>query len=270
MREVRALIGGSVAEMQAQWSSQRAELMDGQQEQARQLAEISEHTKRGATRMQEAEIVFEGLQRNLDLQAESLQRTESEMRNLFSRGGGTPPWYGELEGSVARLEHRVDEHRTALEHQLSRFRVDAEGLRARLEGLREDALCTVERKIDQEIERLIPHRMTSSSDARSEKDLARRLDESEARIAGLRVRIDAHDDRFTALGERAEAACQQALESARQAASQHREEIMQEVECQHGILRQRMEAVGELCEEMSLRHTGSFNPAPQRWQVDQY
>lgn len=269
MREVRALVSGAVAEVQVQWRAQHSELMDGHQEQARQLEELSEHTKRGASRMQEAQIAFEGLQQGLDMQADSIQRSESELRTLISRGGGgAPPWYGELESSVARLEHRIDEQRSATEHQIGRFRVDAEGVRLRLEGLREDALCAVDRRIDQEIDRLMSQRMTPFTDHhshnRGDKDLQRRLDESEARVAALRVRVDAHDDRFGALGERAEAACQQALESTRQAAGQHREEILQEVDCQLSILRQRMEAVAELCEELSVRH--SYQPGgPLRW-----
>lgn len=265
MREMRALLDGALAEVQAQWRSQRDELMDGQQEQARQLEELGEHTKRGATKMQEAQHAFEGLQQGLDMQAEKLHHTGAELQNLISCGGPAP-WYGELEACVARLEHRVDEQRSAAEHQLGRFRSDTEGLRLRLEGLREDALCAVDRRIDQEIDRLHTQRTDRYPDPRSDKDLQRRLDEFEARVAAIKVRIDAHDDRFGALGERAEATCSQALEGARQAASQHKEEILQEVECQLSILRQRMEAVGDICEELSMSQ--AYQPSLQRRQVD--
>jgi DNA repair exonuclease SbcCD ATPase subunit len=265
MREVRALVAGAVTEVQASWRTQRAELMDGQQEQARQLEELSEHTKRGATRLQEVQIAFEGLQENLDLQAKNLQHTETELRTLLSRGNGTPPWYGELEASVARLEHRVDEQRSAAEHQINRFRTDAESLRLRLEGLREDALCAVDRRIDVEIDRLMSQRTAPYPEHRSDKDLHRRLDESEARIAALRVRIDAHDSRFSALGERAEAACQRALEDSRQAVGRQKDEIMQEVEwCCSEIttMRQKIEAIGDVCEELSLPAYGPMLPWP--------
>ena len=66
--------------------------MDGQQEQARQLEELGEHTKRGAARMHEAQVAFEGLQQGLDMQAEGLQQTGTELRNLISCGGPAP-WY---------------------------------------------------------------------------------------------------------------------------------------------------------------------------------
>lgn len=265
MKEVQALVDGALAEVRAQWRSSRDELMDGQQEQARQLEELGEHTKRGATRMHEAQIAFEGLQQGLDMQADSLQRTGTELRSLISCGAPAP-WYGELEACVARLEHRVDEQRSATEHQLSRFRSDTEGLRLRLEGLREDALCAVDRRIDQEIDRVMTQRTDRYTEHRGDKDLQRRLDEFEARVAALKVRIDSHDDRFGALGERAEATCSQALEGARQAAAQHKEEILQEVECQLGILRQRMEAVGEICEELSMGQV--YQPSLQRRQAD--
>jgi len=265
MREVRALVDGALAEVQGQWRSQRDELIDGQQEQARQLEELGEHTKRGAARMQEAQVAFEGLQHGLDMQAETLQRTGTELRNLVSCGGPAP-WYGELEACVVRLEHRVEEQRSAAEHQLGRFRSDTEGLRLRLEGLREDALCAVDRRIDQEMDRVMAQRPERHSDLHTDKDHLRRLDEFEARFAGLKVRIDAHDDRFGALGERTEAACSQALDSARQAAAQHKEEILQEIDCQLSIFRQRMEAVGEICEELALGQT--YQPTQQRRQVD--
>merc|ERR1712023_195445 len=103
MREVRAIVDGALAEVQAQWRSQRDELIDSQQEQARQLEELGEHTKRGATKMQEAQIAFEGLQQGLDMQADKIQRTGTELQNLISCGGPAP-WYGELEAHVARLE----------------------------------------------------------------------------------------------------------------------------------------------------------------------
>lgn len=251
MSEVRALLDGALEEVQSQWRGKQNDILDGQQDQARQLEELSEHTKRGAARMQEAEVAFEGLQQGLDLQAENLQQVSNTLRSFVS-GGNATPWYGELEACVARLEHRIEEHRAAAEHQLNRFRGDSEGLRLRLEGLKEDALCAVDRRIDQEIDRLQTQRVDRYDEQRSGKDAQRRLDEFEARIAAMRVRIDAHDDRFGALGERAEATCAQALEGARQAASQYKEEILNEVECELGILRQRMEAVGEICEELSV------------------
>merc|ERR1719282_566826 len=85
------------------------------------------------------------------------------------------------------------------------------------------------------------------------KDLSRRLDESEARVAALRVRVDAHDGRFGSIGERAEASCQQAVEAMRQATLRQREEMICESDCQIRILRQRIDTLSELCDELMFQ-----------------
>ncbi|CAK0886176.1 unnamed protein product, partial [Prorocentrum cordatum] len=71
---------------------------------------------------------------------------------------------------------------------------------------------------------------------------------SEARLSALRVRVDGQDGRLAGLGERAEAAGQQAQDVARQVSLQQREDILSETDCQLRIVRQRMDTLSELCE----------------------
>merc|ERR1719401_489788 len=85
------------------------------------------------------------------------------------------------------------------------------------------------------------------------KEQTRRLDDSESRLATLRVRIDAHEGRFGTLNERVEASVQQATDAARQVAAQQREEILMETDCQLRMLRQRVETLSQLTEEIMVQ-----------------
>lgn len=263
LREARALVGGAVAEVQAQCREDRTDLMEGQHEQARQLEEFGEHAKSQAYRLQQAEGTLEEQVRSLEEQAQRTRQLEEALQTVLDREQ-PPPWYGELESAVARLEYRFEEQRGAAELTIGRYRTDGDSMRMRMESLREDALCAVDRRIDQELERLLPSRPSDAFkiDLHKDKDVSRRVDDMEARVAAIRMRADSHDNRLATVAERAEAACQQALEGARQAASSQREDILSEVDCQLRILRQRVEAVGELCEELSLRQ---MCKAPSRW-----
>lgn len=256
LREARALVGGAVAEVQAQCREDRTDLMEGQHEQARQLEEFGKHAKGQAYRLQQAEGTLEE-------QVQQTRQLEEALQMVLDREQ-PPPWYGELESAVARLEYRFEEQRGAAEFTIGRYRTDGDSMRMRMESLREDALCAVDRRIDQELERLLPSRPSDvfKVDLHKDKDVSRRIDDVEARVAAIRMRADSHDNRLATVAERAEAACQQALEGARQAASSQREDILSEVDCQLRILRQRVEAVGELCEELSLRQ---MCKAPSRW-----
>jgi len=80
-----------------------------------------------------------------------------------------------------------------------------------------------------------------------------RLHDVDARLAALKIRVDNHDSRLSGMYERVEDKCHQAIGDAREVAAQHREEILAEVECQLKLLGKRIEAIGDLCEELSLR-----------------
>lgn len=174
-----------------------------------------------------------------------------------------PPWYPQIEAALAALDHRLEEHRSASEAYTCRLRMELDAFKHRFDSLqafREDILQTVDMRLDQELDRLTGSKESEqmrqevhASSLKAAPELSRRMDDAEARVAALRVRVDAHDTRFTSLGERAEAVCQQAVESARQAALQQREDILSEADCQVRILRQRVDALTELYDEMSLR-----------------
>merc|ERR1719291_785023 len=85
------------------------------------------------------------------------------------------------------------------------------------------------------------------------RELGRRLEDAEARLSALRVRVDGQDGRLAGLADRAEAAGRQAQEAARQASLQQREDILSEADCQLRIVRQRVDTLSELCEELLLR-----------------
>jgi hypothetical protein len=267
LREARALVGGAVGEIQAQWRSFRSELREEQQTHARRLEDALEQRHDAST------------------SAARLQEIEAQIDKVFTHWGQQqqqqPAWFEQLEEVVASLERRIEEQRAVVDVRLQQVRADTDGLRLRSDGLQgrhEDLLCTVEQRVEevvarcveQELDRLASgayaleglHRNfegpitgtdSSARTARTVQELARRTDEIDSRVAALRVRVEAHDGRFAAVSERTEAVCQQAVESARQAALQLREEILSESDCQIRILKQRIDALGELCDELTLR-----------------
>lgn len=166
---------------------------------------------------------------------------------------------------------------------MMRFRMDVDGLKLRsesLHGLRDEVLCAVDRRLEKELARPNMPLEQPVPDVQRGRDLLRRVEDTEARVSALRVRVDSHDSRFNSIAERAEAVCQQAVESVRQTAAQHRDEILSEADSQLRILRQRVEALSELCEELMLRQTprgtagwrhrcrNGLSVLPPRWKAD--
>jgi len=260
LREARALVGNSISEVEAQWRAHQTELRSEQQQQLRQLEELADEVRHLAGRVGQAESVTGGFER-------AIRRSEEHLQGLLARDSQHPPWFAQLEGAIAALERRLNEQQVATEVQLGRIRVDTDGLLRRSEGLqnlRNDLLRETEERLQQEMDRLdAAHRFNHSQvhgQAAPEvaqwggaaRDLSRRIDESEARVAALKVRVDAHDSRFGSISERAEALCQQAVEGTRQATLRLREEILNESDCQVGILRQRVETLSDLCEELMM------------------
>eukprot|EP00747_Dinoflagellata_sp_TGD_P222426 gnl/TRDRNA2_/TRDRNA2_94134_c0_seq1.p1 gnl/TRDRNA2_/TRDRNA2_94134_c0~~gnl/TRDRNA2_/TRDRNA2_94134_c0_seq1.p1 ORF type:complete len:450 (+),score=105.45 gnl/TRDRNA2_/TRDRNA2_94134_c0_seq1:41-1351(+) len=253
LREVRALVSGAVSEVQAQWRVQRTELRTEQQDSIQKLEEFSEKTERNTLRLRQVEHILEGHVR-------TFQQREQELQGLLLREKEQPSWVAQVEATMAALERHNDEQRVAAEAALGRLRLDMDAIRMRVESFKSEALCSVDQRLDEELEHLEAARkapdLLASDQRQKEKDLARRVDDIEARLAAVKVRVDAHDSRLGSLGERAEALCQQALDGARQVVARQREETLSEVDCEMRMLRQRVETMGELCEELSLREIG--------------
>lgn len=259
LREARALIGTGLGEAQTQWRSEHWELRTEQREQLRQLEELAESTRHAAARLEQVE-------RSWSAQERSLRRLGEDLEAVMGREAGQaqgPPWFAQLEGAISALDRRLNEQQVATEVQLARLQVDSDGLRRRSEvmaGVREDLMQAMEAKLEQELSKVLEVNQfhggggaTGGSSSYELKDLARRLDDTEARAAAQRVRVDAHDARFGNLGERIEAVCQQAAEQARQVCQAKAEEMISEVDCQNRVLRKRIETLSELCEELMLR-----------------
>lgn len=297
LREARVVVASALNEVQAKWQEQLAELQGDLRDTLRQLEELAGQVRRCAGRLEEDECQIGGQERSLErsqrqlqafdeqLQALRAQQQESAVQHMTQQ----PPWFGQLEGAVANLDRKQEEQRMGAEVQMERLRLEVENLRRRcssegLRGWREELMRAVENRLDEEAERLAERVLDAASaggglaaghsgglggagrspSAEPQLKEQRRLDETEAKLAALRIRVDAHDGRFGSIGERTEALCQQAVEAARQATLQQREEILQEADCQIRILRQRVESLSELSEELALRQvTGSTRrPSP--------
>ncbi|CAE8625776.1 unnamed protein product [Polarella glacialis] len=285
LREARALLGSALTEAQSQWRSENSELRSELQEQLRQLEELADSSRHCAARIEQTE-------RTLGAQERTLRRTEEHLETAL-RGYDsvqqteTPPWFAQLEGALVTVERRLSDQQVAVEVQLARVQVDVDGVRRRCEvlgGLRDEVLQAVEAKLEQELDHIDSRRSRgdflrsderrSSTESGNSKDVLRRLDDFEARAAAIRVRVDAHDARFNSLGERTEAACQNVAEHSRQVLHEHRDAIVSDVDCQFRALRQRIETLSELCEEVMLRqvslgagisgHSGHLSGSEQR------
>eukprot|EP00929_Paragymnodinium_shiwhaense_P030778 TRINITY_DN17381_c0_g1_i3.p1 TRINITY_DN17381_c0_g1~~TRINITY_DN17381_c0_g1_i3.p1 ORF type:complete len:459 (-),score=116.96 TRINITY_DN17381_c0_g1_i3:77-1453(-) len=257
LRETRALVTGSINEAQAQWRAQRVEFSEECRELARRLDELTEQSMQGARHIQEAENMVED-------QACSVRQLQDEIQALQAQAKEPAPWFTGLETHVAKLEKRLEEQLLGVEVRLQQRRQEAA---EHLQNFQEDLLSSMEEKLEKEIDRVLLAEKPQQENGAvaAVKDVARRLDDIDARVSALRVRLDGLDGRFVNVAERAEAACQQALETVRQTAAQNREEILSEADCQMRILRQRVEALGELCDELSMREVArNSQPSGQR------
>jgi len=261
MCEARAQIATALSEAQAQWRTQNMQLEVEQREQLRQLQEVAERLTQQAAKIDQADQA-------LCLQEQHWQCMEEQMQALLSaRDPAPPPWFDHLEQAVHGVECRLNEQQVAIEIQLTQHRTDLDVLRRQAE-VSSDIVRHAEASVDAKLERNLSMLLSSSHQAQPSPnpgrgggnpeagrlaEMTRRLDESEARVAALRVRVDTHDGRFGSLAERTEAACQQTTETIRQTVAQQREELLSEFDCQVRILKQRVEALNEFCEELWVK-----------------
>eukprot|EP00933_Yihiella_yeosuensis_P038714 TRINITY_DN32652_c0_g1_i1.p1 TRINITY_DN32652_c0_g1~~TRINITY_DN32652_c0_g1_i1.p1 ORF type:complete len:443 (+),score=110.87 TRINITY_DN32652_c0_g1_i1:183-1331(+) len=259
LQEAKAVVDSALLEAQALWRSENSDLRRQLRDQLQQIEELAE------TRRQSAAFI-EKVERTLNAQERGIRRAEEQLEILASSDGkrsSKPPWFGQLEGALATLDHRLNEQQMATEVAFARLQVDLDGVQRRVENFndsREDVVQALEVKLEKEVERL--EARMSRGDQRaaqgSSNDATRRIDESEARMAAIRVKVDHHDARFGSLAERIEGVCQQAAECARQVCTKHRDEIAGDMDCQLRVLRQRIETLSDLCEELMLRQISGF------------
>jgi len=243
MREAQEHVNGAVAEIQAQCRGHRAEVEAAQRENSKKFEENIEQTQRNTLKLRQVE-------HSLESQAKESQRAATS---------AATQWYDQLEGVVSALERRVGEQQTGVETFFSRVCADLEGFRVRLEDRHQHADERMER-IEKEFLSVKEQKQSGASLAEQRVDeLARRLDQAESKNAAVRVRVDSYEGRLAGLAERMEQTLQSSLDASRQLAARLREDVLAEVECQLRILRQRVEATGELCEELSFRELRSAN-----------
>jgi len=265
LREVRAQFGNALSETQALCRAQHVEVQAEQREQLNQLEELAESVRHAASRV-------EHLEHGLGSQEQGCRRVEEQVQTLLrTMPAGPPPWFGKLESALDNVESRLNEQQVAVELQFGRLRAEFDGLRRTSEavapGLREDVLRAAEGLVHRE---LAGHRASAQAQVRAPpapsgepqavREHGRRLDDVEGRVAAMRVRVDAHDGRFGSLSERVEGACEQAVEAAREVSAQQREELLSESDCNMRILRQRVDSLSELCEELMLRQAPRGKP----------
>merc|ERR1719409_340844 len=100
--------------------------------------------------------------------------------------------------------------------------MDCESLRLRgdtLQAVQNDILTRVEERLEQEFQRLSRLGQTSLDPSaavhiRAAIDVGKRMDETDSRVAALRVRMDASEARCRSMGDRSEAANHQYLQNA--------------------------------------------------------
>jgi len=251
LRESKSVVETAMMEMQAQWRAFRTEARNEHQDTQARVKLISEQCHNYDRKMQSVESTLDG-------QKQSMSRLEEQLQGMLVRE--PPPWYGEFERALSHLERRFSEQQATTETQLMHLRFDADCAKQCSEGinsLRSQVLAEIDQKLERELAMLPLSRdpEVQVADQSRDRDAIRRLDDLDSRLAAIRVRIDSHDNRFSTIGGRAEAACQQAMEGARQLVVQHREELLSESDCQLRMLRQRVEALSELCEELMMRQT---------------
>lgn len=278
LREVRAVVDAGLLDASEKWSAQLAGLRgELRSELGGRLDELAERARLQASRFEQVEVAIGGHEQSLERTAGLLRDHEEHLQGLQvgledERVAG----YDQLEGAVANLERCFDELRVASEVEQQRLRLDMEALRHRsadsLLGLRNDLAHMVEARLESELAHLgaelrsarqqaapaaaPPERRRSDDDVGAgalARELGRRLEDTEARLSALRVRVDGQDGRLAGMGDRAEAAGQQAQDMARQVSMQQREDILSETDCQLRIVRQRVDTLSELCEELLLR-----------------
>jgi len=245
LREARSLVNGASSEVQALCRSQCAELEVKLQEQIQKADRKADDLSQQAASLADQLHYIEAA---VTEQAQAANVMEQELQSVTDFG---PRSYAELVEGLTGLRRSVGE-------QLAVLQADAERSKQRSETLHQDLLAEITHVIQEEVERKVwagrgeGRSYGHGAESGSHEDLSKRIEDADAKIAKLRIRVDLYDGRIASLAERIETTTQEAQESARRAVSEQRHEIMTEVDCQIRILRQRLEAIGELCEELSL------------------
>eukprot|EP00811_Abedinium_folium_P033829 NODE_6763_length_1641_cov_2.940555.p1 GENE.NODE_6763_length_1641_cov_2.940555~~NODE_6763_length_1641_cov_2.940555.p1 ORF type:complete len:479 (+),score=148.43 NODE_6763_length_1641_cov_2.940555:107-1438(+) len=235
LREARAVVNSVVAKAETQWSLQRSELRSNQVEHTQQLDQLFEQTRSGTQRLSQ-------IDQTLASHARSIRNAHSELVHEKR----APQWFEDLEASIAAQEHNVAEQRSASELQMRRLCTDLDALRLRLGGLHDEIQGVVDRRLQDEARR----RVTPLRPALNSSDMGARLDELEIGFASLRAEVDSHAGHLCHLDgvpEQFEAS----IESARQAVLQQCDAIMSGVEGQVCVLREHIQALSELVQELS-------------------
>mmetsp|Transcript_52451 Transcript_52451/g.125325 ORF Transcript_52451/g.125325 Transcript_52451/m.125325 type:complete len:430 (-) Transcript_52451:105-1394(-) len=259
LREARALVGGASSEMQAQSRAQCAELELKLQE---TLQKTDHKVDEATSQLRNAMEQLHYLEVAVTEQSQAFAVMEQELASLSEFG---PRTFAELADSMAELQRKFGEQRQNVDAHLASAKAEAERSRRHSEVLQQELLAEISQTIQEEVERRFawPGAAGAEQGGSSKEEAAKRVEELDGKIGKIRVRVDLHDGRITTVAERIESATQEAVETARQVASQQRSEIMSEVDCQLRILRQRLEGIGELCEELSLRTLAGFGS--RRW-----
>lgn len=266
-REVRSEVGSGLKQAQAEW---RSILLEDQAARRQEVQHVSQDVVQLKALMTQAIGRIE--QGEMRLDDEEQRTTRLEDAQARSAGAGPPPWFAKLEGLVHGVEARLDGMHADLEAQLGRAQADFDTLRRRVEaapGARDEAL----RGLEAAVERAVAERFEGAGRPSAAgagfcgapagalgpgaallqsqmREHLRRLDDTESRVAAMRVRLDGLDGRFCGMEGRLEAAGLQAVEAAQQVAAQQREDILSEVECQLSILRQTVKTLSGWCEEL--------------------
>lgn len=252
LREVRSHVSHALTEAKAEWRQQHGELHHEQRHQAGLLDDLDQKLRQVATTSEQVENEL----------SKAVRRSEDQLHSLMTAQGAAPPqWFGQLESALNAVELRLNEQQVTAEMQLSRLRVDMDGLRRHadsvVQSVRDDTLRSVDARLDRQTAAGGHYHAGSPETMATLRENTRRLDDTEARMAALRVRVDAHDGRFSTFGERLEVTLQQADEVARNVAMQQKEEILMESNLQLKMLRQRVESLSELSEELLAQQAPS-------------
>lgn len=246
--EVRASMANAFAEKEANGRKMHLELKAQQRETLRQLEDLAACIRRIASRADE-------LERGAALQEEDWMRLGEQLKPVFDGYSAGPAVLAqELESAIESVEMRINEQQVDVDIQIGRLRAEVVGHRWRRPTVGtafEDAFCEAQDVIDLDACGFSAQNAGATSETTREH--ARRLEDVEARVASLRVRVDAHEGRFTGFGDRLEAVCGSAMDNAKQFAAERCQEILSEGNCQVKLLRQRLDSLSEMWEESVMR-----------------
>eukprot|EP00434_Breviolum_minutum_P010503 symbB.v1.2.009265.t1/scaffold566.1/size186494/6 len=239
------MISAAMTEAQGQWRQELSVVKGEQRQQLGLLEEVAEAVRQSSARLEKVE-------RTLTVHERNLRRSEEQLKAISKTE--IPPWYAQLEGALVNLEREVNEQQVAVEVQVARLQVECDGLRRRSEvlgGMREEVLQAVEEKVFTARE---PH---VREDRSREGLLLKRCDDLDARLASQKVHVEAHEQRFTSFAERLEGLQQEVFDILHQGAQKRREELLCEVDGQLRVLRERIDTLSELMDELMLRQASS-------------